>query len=195
MPHNIPPLETARLLLRPLGLADAPLIQVIFPQWEIVKYLNRKVPWPFPANGAESFLREMALPAMDRGDGWFWSIRQKTSPHELIGVINLRKNEDEHRGFWLDPREHGQGYMTEACEAATEFWFEVLKFPLMRVAKAVENTASRRISEKQGMRMIGTVERDYVCGRLPAELWEITAEEWRARKAGMRAGGMRGEKV
>jgi hypothetical protein len=34
------------------------------------------------------------------------------------------------------------------------------------------------------MRVIATVERDYVCGRLPAEIWEITAEEWRARRSG-----------
>jgi [ribosomal protein S5]-alanine N-acetyltransferase len=169
MPHNIPSLETARLLLRPMELDDLSQIQAIFPQWEIVKYLNRKVPWPFPPNGAEMFISEMALPAMEHGDGWFWTIRRKISPNELIGVINLRTNEDEHRGFWLDPRVRGQGYMTEACDAVTEFWFEVLKFPLMRVAKVVENTASRRISEKQGMKVTGAAERDYVCGRLPAE--------------------------
>jgi ribosomal-protein-alanine N-acetyltransferase len=120
------------------------------------------------------------------------------SPDELMGAINLRKNEDEHRGFWLDPRMRGHGYMTEACEAVTGFWFEVLKFPLLRVSKALENTASRRISERQGMRLVGTLERNYVCGCLPAELWEITAEEWRARKAGIhaiRAAGIDDEKV
>ena len=50
------------------------------------------------------------------------------------------------------------------------------------VAKAIDNTPSRRISEKQGMRLIGVEDRDYVSGRLPSELWEITAEEWRAWK-------------
>jgi RimJ/RimL family protein N-acetyltransferase len=195
MAHNVPSLETPRLVLWPIELADAPQIQAVFPQWEIVKYLNRKVPWPFPANGAETFVREMALPAMVRGDGWFWTIRRKNLPGELIGVINLRSNEDEHRGFWLDPRVQGQGYMTEACDAVTHFWFEVLKFPLMRVAKALENTASQRISEKQGMRVNGAVERDYVCGRLPAEIWEITAEEWRARKARMQKAGTRDEQA
>jgi hypothetical protein len=37
-------------------------------------------------------------------------------------------------------------------------------------SKAVANIASRRISEKQGMRLVGVEERDYVCGRLPAEI-------------------------
>jgi [ribosomal protein S5]-alanine N-acetyltransferase len=31
------------------------------------------------------------------------------------------------------------------------------------------------------MRVIATHERDYVSGRLMAETWEISAEEWRAK--------------
>jgi RimJ/RimL family protein N-acetyltransferase len=73
--------------------------------------------------------------------------------------------------------------MSEACAWANEFWFETLGFPVLRVAKARDNTTSRRISEKQGMRLVGVEERDYVCGRLPSEIWEITADEWRAWKA------------
>jgi len=193
--HNIPSLETARLLLRPMELADVPQAQAIFPQWEIVKYLNGKVPWPYPANGAEIFFGEMALPARERGDEWLWTIRLKRAPETIIGAITLAKNEHENRGFWLDPRLHGQGYITEACDAVTNFWFEVLKFPVLRAPKAVANEASRRISEKQDMRVIERMERDYVCGRPPAELWEITAEEWRARKARMQKPRMRGEQA
>ena len=39
-----PTLETPRLILRPLELADASQAQVLFPQWEIVRNLNRAVP-------------------------------------------------------------------------------------------------------------------------------------------------------
>jgi hypothetical protein len=42
---------------------------------------------------------------------------------------------------------------------------------------------------KQGMRIIDRLERDYVCGRLSAEIWEITVEEWRAKKARTRKAG------
>ena len=72
--------------------------------------------------------------------------------------------------------------MSEACEVVTDFWFDTLKFPVLRAPKAVVNSASRRISEKQGMRIVATEERDYVSGRLLLEIWEISAEEWRARK-------------
>jgi ribosomal-protein-alanine N-acetyltransferase len=72
--------------------------------------------------------------------------------------------------------------MTEACEAVTDFWFNTLKFPVLRVTKAVANVASSRISEKSGMRIIAVEERNYVSGRLSTEIWEIRAEEWNARK-------------
>jgi hypothetical protein len=41
--------------------------------------------------------------------------------------------------------------------------------------------ASRRVSEKQGMRVVATEERDDVSGRMLTEIWEITAEEWKKR--------------
>ena len=72
--------------------------------------------------------------------------------------------------------------MTEAAGAVTDYWFDTLNMPILRVPKAIANTTSRRVSEKQGMRVVETIERDYVSGRLPAEIWEITAEQWRERR-------------
>ena len=181
---TIPSLQTARLLLRPVELADADQVQILFPHWEIVKHLNAVVPWPYPPDGARDFYEQVALPAMERGEQWTWSLFLKAAPGQVIGSISLIRGEHENRGFWLGLPWHGQGLMTEASDAVTGFWFDTLKFPVLRVPKAIANTASRRISEKQGMRVVATVERDYVCGRLPAEIWEITAEEWKARRSG-----------
>jgi ribosomal-protein-alanine N-acetyltransferase len=178
------PLETRRLLLRPLELADAAQAQMLFPQWEIVRFLNERVPWPYPPDGALTFYRDVALPAVERGQAWHWTLRLKSNPGQLIGNISLMRGENDNRGFWLAPQWQGQGLMSEACETVTDFWFSTLRFPILRVAKAIANAASRRISEKQGMRVVATVERDHVSGRLPAEVWEITAEEWNAHRRG-----------
>ena len=177
-----PELETARLLLRPLALSDAEQAQLLFPQWEIVRYLNSRVPWPYPPDGALTFYRDVALPAVERGEAWHWTLRLKSNPGQMIGNIGLMRGESKNRGFWIAPLWQGQGLMSEACDAVTDYWFNTLKFPVLRVPKAAANTASRRISEKQGMRLVETVERDYVSGRLPTEIWEITAEEWQARR-------------
>ena len=85
---------------------------------------------------------------MARGQQWHWSIREQAAPEALIGVISLMDDEpDNHRGFWLAPAWQGRGYMSEACEAVTGYWFETLGKPLLRAPKAAPNAASRRISE------------------------------------------------
>jgi RimJ/RimL family protein N-acetyltransferase len=185
----IPTFETLRLWLKPAEMADADQLQRVFPQWEIVKYLNVKVPWPYPPDGASTFLREMALPAMERGEELLWTLRPKSAPEILIGAISLSPSKgvpdkEENRGFWIDPKWRRQGLMSEACDAVTDYWFDVLKEPTLRAPKAIANEGSRRISERQGMRIIWSGERDYVSGRLPSEVWEITAEEWRLRRRG-----------
>ena len=175
--------ETHRLILRPVTLADASRIQELFPQWEIVRYLKDRVPWPYPANGARQFLEQIALPQTERGEAWHWALCLKSDPAQLIGSLNLRTGRDEHRGFWLGLPWQGRGLMSEACAWANDFWFDTLAFPLLRVTKAAANLASRRISQKQGMRLVGVQEKNYVSGRLSSEIWEITGEEWRAWKA------------
>ena len=180
----VPAGETKRLILRPLALADAAQIQELFPHWEIVRYLQNRVPWPYPSDGAEHFIRDVSLPAMERGEAWHWTLRLKTAPEQIIGCLDLRKGGEDNCGFWLGLKWQGQGLMSEAYVWANDFWFEQLGFPVLRVAKAVANSTSHRISEKHGMRLVGTVEKDYVSGRLPSEIWQITAGEGRQWKAG-----------
>jgi [ribosomal protein S5]-alanine N-acetyltransferase len=182
MTAEIPTITTSRLILRPLDLSDADAIQDRFPQWEIVRLLASHVPWPYPADGALGYIRDVALPAMRQRTEWHWPIRLKTAPDRLIGAISLTDKPGENRGFWLDPDFWGQGLMSEACAAVTDYWFETLERPVLREHKAAANEPSRRISERGGMRLIETRERGYVSGRLPAELWEITREEWRGRR-------------
>lgn len=178
----IPSLTTPRLLLRPLALSDAAQVQVLFPRWEIVRYMTTLVPWPYPPDGAFTFYRDVALPAMERGETWHWSLRVREAPDQVVGTIALKRGERENRSFWIGVPWQRRGLATEACSAVNAFWFEVLGFHVLRVGKAAANEPSRRISLREGMRLVGTEERDFVSGRLPEEVWELTADEWRARR-------------
>lgn len=186
MRTEITALETERLLLRPLEIADAEQVQVIFPHWEIVRYLANVVPWPYPADGALRYCRDVALPGMARGEEWHWTLRLRTEPKQIIGQVSLMTAENSNRGFWIGLPWQRQGLMSEAADVVTDYWFDSLGFSVMRIPKAAANLASRRISEKNGMRIIATEERDYVAGRLVAEIWEITEEEWRNSRARLR---------
>lgn len=176
------PLETDRLLLLPLEIADAPAIQAAFPVWEVVRWMGAAIPWPYPDDGAETFVSQIVLPAMAAGTAWHWSIRRKAEPERLIGVITLSDVEDQNRGFWIDPAWQGRGFATEASEAATDYWFDVLDKTVLRVPKAVANPASRQISEKQGMRVVRRLDLPLVSGVEKAELWEVERETWRRRR-------------
>jgi RimJ/RimL family protein N-acetyltransferase len=184
----VPTLQTGRLILRPLQLEDAEQAQSLFPHWEVVKFLNNQIPWPYPADGALTYFRDVALPAMERGTQWHWTLRLREAPEELIGAINLTSKETHAtRGFWLGLPWHGRGLMTEAASAVNDYCFDVAGFDVLRIPKAVANTTSRRVSEKTGMHVIATEERDYVSGRLLTEIWEITADEWREKRTPIRA--------
>src|SRR5271165_2787490 len=131
-------LQTPRLLLRPLASGDWETIQQIFPQWEIVRHLNAQVPWPFPENTVIYRHRNHTFPAIERGEEWHWTLRLKAAPDQIIGAISLMKGENN-RGYWLIPEMHRKGLMTEAVIAVNDYWFEVLKFPVLRAPKAIAN--------------------------------------------------------
>ena len=95
----IPAGETKRLILRPPVLADAAQIQELFPHWEIVRYLRKFVPWPYPEDGALRFIRDVALPAIECGEQWVCTLRLKTVPEQIIGSLDLRKGEEDNRGI------------------------------------------------------------------------------------------------
>ena len=179
-------LQTLRLLLVPLTwqtlAEDAAQVQPLFAQWEIIQHLNAKVPWPYPPDGALTYYRDLALPAIARGDEWHWTLRLKENPNQIIGAIGLMLGEIN-RGFWLAQPWQRHGLMTEAVIAANDYWFEILGQPTLRTNKAIANQTSRQISQKMGMTVISTRESDYVAGRLPSETWEITADRWKEWKA------------
>ncbi|MCF8495308.1 MAG: GNAT family N-acetyltransferase [Alphaproteobacteria bacterium] len=181
-----PVLETERLILRPVTLADAPSIQKHFNQWEIIKHLSTLVPWPYPEDGAEQFLFGNALPRMEKGEALVWAIISKTGPDEAIGLIDFRLLEGKtgDRGFWLTLAFQGRGLMTEAITATQDFIFFTAGIKKFTVKNAKTNIASRRVKEKTGAHFVGMEKLEHNSGETDSESWEVTKEGWEAiRKA------------
>ena len=178
-----PTLETGRLVLRPLAEGDVPAIQRIFPQWEVVRFLLDKVPWPYPEDGAATNMAE-CLERRAQGRQFYWAITLKGCD-DLRGRIDLRPDAGDHemRGFWLDPLLAGRGLMTEAAEAVTAYAFEVLAWPEIWVTNAASNHGSHRIKVKQGFERVEVVRGRFVFGEDEKEVWKLTREAWLARRA------------
>src|SRR4051812_30226297 len=146
---STPVLHTPRLVLRPVRSKDAPVIQRRFAQWDVVRWLDAEVPWPYPPDGAATFVAR-CLEEMARGEKAHWAIVPKKGPADLIGFINLWPDDgasQNQRGFWLDPAFQRQGLMSEAADRVTDYAFRVLGWPCLWLSNAQENHASRRIKE------------------------------------------------
>ena len=175
-----PVLQTARLTLRPLEAADTPTIQRRFPRWEIVRHLAPRVPWPYPDDGAATYMA-ISLEAMARGDACQWAITLQGDTAELIGIIELRRDDGvcrDHRGFWIDPEFQGQGLMTEAAGRVTEFAFLELGWSRLWLTNAEDNIGSHRIKDKQGATLVERVPWMFVGGPNVKEIWLLEREAW-----------------
>jgi [ribosomal protein S5]-alanine N-acetyltransferase len=188
----LPPLrtlETKRLWLKPLAMSDAPAVQRRFAHWDIVKLLNGKVPWPYPADGAEQYLKrktEKQEPLESYAWGLWLKEGEPDNPNELIGTIELRPGatvKEDSRGFWLGQEFWGRGLMTEAADRVLDFAFDECGMTEILLTNAKENVRSGNVKVRQGATLIGEDTIDTVSGTKPRQVWRLTAEEWRARRA------------
>ncbi|MCL6574321.1 MAG: GNAT family N-acetyltransferase [Bacillus sp. (in: Bacteria)] len=83
---------------------------------------------------------------------------------EFIGSSGLHRiNWDVPKfeiGYWIDSRFSGNGYITEATEAITEFAFTELKAKRVEIRCDFKNTKSRAIPEKLGYTLEGILKND-----------------------------------
>lgn len=179
---SIETLSTPRLLLKEIKAEHIADYQNGFADYDVIRHMNSRVPWPYPKTGAKDFLESTVFPHQGKTI-WQWGIFQKQEPEKLIGSISLRKSDVDNRGFWLAKAYWGHGFMTEATDAATRYAFENLGFTILRFTNAKGNTRSARIKEKQGARYVKTVplqavDHDY----REAEHWELTKDMWREQQ-------------
>lgn len=179
----MPILETPRLRLRPLRLADAPRVQELFPHPEIVEFMAAAIPWPYPDDGARQHI-ESVLPKMAVGHQFDWAITLKSADDDrLIGIISLYPEGEDNRGFWLGKSYQRQGLMTEAMSAVNDFAFDVLRMPYLTLNNAEPNKASHRLKEISGAKII-EINDDvpYVGGRFRQIRWHLTREDWESHR-------------
>ena len=173
-----PTLETERLVLRPVRQADAPAIQKYFNTWLIIRYLAVGVPWPYPDDGAETFIQERALPNIKAGNCMIWALTLRQGGDELIGTLEWRIHAKDNRGFWLGVPFHGNGYMTEAVIAMQDYVFFERGIEKLTVMNAVDNIGSRRVKEKTGAKLVDVIDMAYCHGGTATERWEVTSKDW-----------------
>lgn len=178
----MPRLETSRLILRDPELADAPAIQSYFNDWEIIRWLRPPVPWPYPDNGAETYLQDCL--AKQGVSQWIFHISLK-SDDTVIGSVGIRLKEDEkgayaERGFALSREKWGQGIMDEASRAVSEFAFTQTRCLRIVAFNALNNHRSHDLKKRQGFTHQGSRACDvaYHGGSDREDIWELQKATW-----------------
>jgi [ribosomal protein S5]-alanine N-acetyltransferase len=178
---NTPIIQTSRLILRPLAPSDAPSIQRYFNNWNIIRNLASVVPWPYPDDGAETFVR-LQLEKIAAGEEiYHWVLALRSGDGDAIGNIHFRPRADNpkgNRGFWLAEPYWDRGLMTEAISATNDFAFNTLGIEQFYVCNVVSNEASRRVKQKTGAEFVGYIELAHHNGQSKSEKWRVTRENW-----------------
>lgn len=179
-----PQLETQRMILRPMALSDAPAIQRHFNNCNIIRNLATVVPWPYPADGAETFIKRELGKIAAGEEIHQWVLVLRSGNGEAIGNINFRphaRGAKGNRGFWLAEPWWNKGLMTEAVTAVNDFAFLTLGLESFLVCNVFTNTGSRRVKQKTGAEFVGYVELPHHNGESKAEQWKVTREGWLGR--------------
>ncbi len=150
-------LQTERLGLKPLRLANAPRLAQLANDLDVSRWL-RRVPFPYREDDARVWIPQTMAA---RSDGTAYTFAIVLGRDELIGICALEGLPDKPRiGFWLGKSYWGQGYMTEAVGALLDFADTQLNLDKVCSSYMEGNAASRRIHEKFGFQETGRSQGD-----------------------------------
>jgi len=149
-------LETDRLLLRPLELADAKAMFAMDSNPNVHKYL-----WQNPTQQLEetiAIIEKVQAQYVRNGIGRFATLLKETG--EFIGWTGIKFIDDHIEngntnffdyGYRLDEKFWGKGYATEASLTWLAYGFDQMNIDKMNAYTHQENAASNHILNKIGM--------------------------------------------
>jgi RimJ/RimL family protein N-acetyltransferase len=153
---DLPILRTARLVLRPFVLADAPVVQRLAGD-ESVASSTLNIPHPYEDGMAERWIEKQAG-EWEAGASLVLAVT--THADGLVGAVGLDLTPAHRRaelGYWIGVPFWNRGYATEASAALIAHGFEELGLNRVMARHITRNPASGRVMKKLGMRPEGVM--------------------------------------
>jgi ribosomal-protein-alanine N-acetyltransferase len=165
---KVTPINTERLLLRPITTKDAPDIFAYASNPEVTKYVRFVTHKSI--KDTHAFIRRVQA-SYRKGMTPVWGIEMKASGR-LIGTSGFLQwpNSDQRAelGYVINPAYWGRGFVTEAAMALCDFAFKKMKVNRIEAGTIVEHRASQRVLEKCGFKLEGVLrQRELIKGRFP----------------------------
>lgn len=146
-----PELTTDRLLLRQMTLADAPAVQRLRSNVDVMKHINR--PHTKTVEEAQNWI-QVIQEALANNTGITWCLCLKEAPQKHVGSIGLwridRENYRAEIGYMLEPSLQGKGHMYEALQKVVEYGFREMKLHSIEAQLDPRNSASAALLKKGG---------------------------------------------
>jgi ribosomal-protein-alanine N-acetyltransferase len=150
----MPELNTDRLTLKPLTLDDLDWFAAMRGDKDIMRFIGRV--GAVPRDIAEARLHRHLECWAERGLGMFGvRVRGEEAAVGWAGLQPMDGTDEIEVGYAFGKAAWGRGYATEVARALVRWGFESMKLDRIVAVAYAENTASRRVMEKLGMRFEG----------------------------------------
>jgi ribosomal-protein-alanine N-acetyltransferase len=161
--EDTPMLTGERVLLRAPRTGD-------YTAWRDLRRTSREFLKPFEPRWTEADLSQRVYSARLKrgreeakaGTDFSFFIFARSDEHLIGGITlsNIRRRAAQfvNLGYWMGHDYAGRGYMTEAVGLVVPFCFETLGLHRIHAAFLPDNTASRRVLEKNGFAEEGYAE-------------------------------------
>lgn len=150
-------METERLIFRNYTLDDFEQLYQMTRDPDVVRFIGDGKPWT-RERALQMLQRSMQL--NEEGKGLFACIRKEDGRyigHSGIVPQEVEGKQEMEIGYWIQKQFWGQGYGLEQAQAWKQYGFQMLNADRLVSLIQAGNTASRRIAEKNGMKLEKTV--------------------------------------
>jgi RimJ/RimL family protein N-acetyltransferase len=170
-------LITDRLILRTIRARDAEALTALADNYKVAVMLAR-LPYPYKLADAYHFIAWVNEKRDGEGTFGLYIKPEET----FIGMCSYEWHGEEapEFGYWLGEPYWGEGYMSEAAQAAIAHAFTVHRHQKLLSGCRLQNIASRRVLEKAGFEHVGRYEVDSLVlkAKLPGHRFCLTRERW-----------------
>jgi ribosomal-protein-serine acetyltransferase len=154
------PIETPRLLMRPPKIGDGAMLNAAV--LESFDLLNKFMLW---ANEKPSLEESEEIVRREAAN---WIFKKKEDPELMLLILDRKTNDFigatgfhdinwdipcVETGYWIRKKYSGQGLITEATNAITQYAFKALNVKRITITCDIDNEQSKKIPERLGYQL------------------------------------------